>query len=78
MAADGVVLPMPISPSTSRSPSSRSTAATAMSTISSKRSGVSAASKRMSAVGRPIPTSTASTVAPAWRAKALIVERPCR
>ena len=39
MAADGVVLPMPISPTTSRSPSRRSTAATAMSTISSKRSG---------------------------------------
>ena len=63
-AADGVVLPIPISPSTSRSPSRRSTAATATPTISSKRSGVSAASKRMSPVGRPMPTSTASTVAP--------------
>ena len=48
-----------------------------MPTISSKRSGDSAASKRMSPVGRAMPTSMASTVAPAWRANALIVERPC-
>ena len=31
----------------------------------------------MSPVGRPTPTSIASTVAPAWRANALIVDRPC-
>ena len=47
-----------------------------MATISAKRSGASAASWRMSPVGRPMPTSTARNVAPAWRAKALIVERP--
>ena len=64
-AADAVVLPMPISPTTRRSPSMASTAAQAMSTISAKRSGDSAASKRMSPVGLPMPTSTADTVAPA-------------
>ena len=37
-----------------------------------------AASKRMSAVGRPMPTSTVSRVAPTGRANAQIVERPWR
>ena len=55
-----VVLPMPISPSTSRSPSSASTARDG-----GRHHGIeplvvdSAASKRMSPVGRPMPTSTA-------------------
>ena len=43
-AADGVVLPMPISPTTRRSPSRASTASTAMSTMASKRSRDRAAS----------------------------------
>ena len=47
-----------------------------MSTISAKRSADIAASTRMSPVGLPIPTSIADTVAPAWRAKLRIVERP--
>ncbi len=63
---------MPISPSTSRSLSSSSTVrARDRRRPRSNRSGVSAASTRMSPVGRPTPTSTARTVAPAWRANAL-------
>ena len=45
---------------------------------SSKRSTDIAGSTRMSPVGRPTPTSIASTVAPATAAKALMVDFPDR
>ena len=53
----GVVLPIPISPSTRRSQSSASTASMAVRTTARNAPRRAPASKRMSPVGRPTPTS---------------------
>ena len=76
IAAEDVVFPIPISPRTNKSLSLADTASRPQLRASRKRVSVIADSNRISPVGRPIPTSTAFTVAPDIRANALTVDNP--
>src|SRR5215211_4289294 len=77
-AAAAVVLPMPISPRTSRSVSSPATASRPAWTQAPNRARSRAASRRRSPVGSPTPTSTTSRVAPTCLARTQAVAAPSR